>query len=110
MNHRRYPRFEIDPGLPGTMRDGTRITLIELSAEGCRVHAQTEIAPPAGAELRFELGPDHHRINLTACAVHATPVSWIFRPSTVIGFQLEPESSRELARALALAPLLDRHV
>jgi hypothetical protein len=111
MKHRRrHPRYEIDPGLPGTLPDGTRITLIELSAGGCRVHAQTEIAPVAGENLQFEVGRERGSIRLTASAVHATPVSWIFRPSTVIGFQLEPESSRQLARALALAPLLDYHV
>lgn len=97
---RRYPRFEIDPGLPGTLRDGTRITLIELSAEGCRVHAQTAVEPAAGEELRFDVGPDHRIVNISASAVHATPVSWIYRPSSLIGFHLAPESSRALARAI----------
>ena len=82
------------------MRDGTRITLIELSAEGCRVHAQTAVEPAVGEELRFEIGPEHQILNVSASAVHATPVSWIYRPSSLIGFQLQPESSRELVRAL----------
>ena len=108
-DRRRHARQELETGLVGTTRDGSRITLIELSAEGCRVHAQRVVRPGTNEVLRFRVMGEAGIVSVPAVAVHATPVPWVFTPSELVGYRLDPDDAGQLARALGRVGIRSDH-
>lgn len=84
------PRRDLDVGYRATGRHGERITILDVAAGGCRIHAPRSFVEThdVGFRVRNRGG---RVVRLTGRVVYVEPAASFFHESCLAGIQLDAE-------------------